>query len=100
MLWGKTLKIILNLIFQLPPVTLTELGAAEQIWHRLDINGATGSGALGAPELPVLSRLVAVPAGMSLVVRDVASTPQIVPGLRLFPVQDPGDEKLAYDLDA
>ena len=78
----------LKLSFGLSSLKVSEVRAAEQRWHRLGIDDATWHGAVGEPELPMVSRLVAVPPGMSLAVKQVTATATVVPNLRLFPAQE------------
>jgi hypothetical protein len=62
--------------------------AAGEVWHSLEIPGAAIHGTLGEPGLPVISRMVVVPRGMTLEVEIVSATSNILAGLQILPVQD------------
>ena len=90
----------LDLDFRLPAVRINTVDAGGRRWQELDLDGAVLQAEAGQPGLPVLSRLVAVPAGMSLVVDVVSVRSRPVTDLDLLPVQDPADETFAFDAQA
>jgi len=63
--------------------------ADEQVWHSLEIPGAAVHGQVGEPGLPVISKMVVVPQGMTLEVEVISATPNLLTDLRILPVQDP-----------
>lgn len=79
-----------------PTLMLNQIRVAQQNWHDLTWASAAVRGEPGEPGLPVVSRLVAVPDGMSLAVESVTATPRTIPNLRLIPVQDPASEGFSY----
>nr|MEE4269705.1 C25 family cysteine peptidase [Candidatus Krumholzibacteria bacterium] len=85
-----------TLNFRLPDLQLHEVQAGGQTWQLLDIEGTTVHGATGEPGVPVASRLVAVPAGMTLRVSLVSALKSDLPNLKLLPLQDPDAESFAY----
>ncbi len=69
--------------------------ADEQVWHSLEIPGAAIHGQIGEPGLPVISKMVVVPRGMTLEVEVVSATPHLLTDLRILPVQDPATGEFA-----
>lgn len=59
---------------------------AGETWHTLSIDGGGLLGAAGAPGLPIIGRLVAVPPGVAVAVRVVEFDSQKLSALRLLPV--------------
>jgi len=87
----------LTLNLGIPGVTLQAVEADGRTWQRLALPGAFATGEAGSPELPVLGRLVRVPAGMTLEATVTAADPVTLPGLQIFPVQE--DQAEAFSLD-
>ncbi len=90
----------LELVFQLPAPELKEVQGADQTWQTLEIPGAVVHGSTGEPGLPVISRLVAVPQGMSLSVEIIAASSTTLDNLQIFPVQDPSGEEFSFSATA
>lgn len=90
----------LELRYDLFSLQVSEVWAADQRWQRMEIDGASWHGAVGEPELPVVSRLVAVPPGHSLAVLEVTGTTTVVPNLHLFPAQEPGAAEFSFRPEA
>ena len=90
----------LEVELRVPALSRQELRADGRTWQRLDIAGAAELAATGQPGLPVLSRLVAVPAGMALTVTVLDATATQVPDLTIYPVQAPDGGAFSFDANA
>lgn len=86
--------------FNLPSLTLQRLEANGQTWQALSIEGAAIQGDPGYPGIPVLSRLVAVPQGMTLKATVTGSSSSNLADVNLIPVQDPNSDIFAFEAQA
>ncbi len=86
--------------FTLPGLTIHDLQVGSQTWQTLGIEDSVVHGEKGEPGLPVLSRLVAVPAGMTLEATIISSSSQNLANLKLVPVQDPASDSFAFNAAA
>ena len=84
-----------DLAIDLSSVMVRASRADEQVWHSLEIPGAAVHGQLGEPGLPVISRMVVVPRGMTLEVEVISATANLLTDLRILPVQDPSTEEFS-----
>ncbi len=86
----------LEVTFRLPGLAIQSVLAHERQWQTLEIPGSALHGSTGEPGLPVLSHLVAVPAGMALEVEILSSQQATMENLELLPIQDPASDSFAY----
>ncbi len=89
---------VLEIKFTLPALELNQIQADGRIWQTLNIEGAVEHGSIGEPGLPVISRLIAVPRGMTLSARLESAVPTKVSNLQILPVQDPAGAKFSYSM--
>jgi len=69
--------------------------ADGEVWHSLVIPGSAVHGSLGEPGLPVISRMVVVPRGMTLEVEIISATSNLLKDLQILPVQDPASPEFS-----
>ncbi len=69
--------------------------AEGAVWHSLEIPGAAVQGTPGEPGLPVISRMVVVPRGMTLEVEIISATSNLLNDLQVLPVQDPANSEFS-----
>ncbi len=82
--------------FSLNSLDLKQQRATGQQWHSIEIVGAVEHGQPGRAGLPVLSKLIAVPAGHTLSVEILESSSSIISDLHIFPVQNPDAEDFSF----
>jgi len=88
-----------NLSFELPELLREEIGIEDKVFQLLSFEGAEYEGADGRPALPIYSKLVAVPDGMSVNVRVVDSERESFGGYRILPMQPEQADRFFYDAD-
>ena len=86
-----------TLSFTLPWLDLDELVQGNEFYQALSIPGGGMAGAEGAPGLPTLSRLIAIPAGATVTLRTRERDRSNVGGMRLLPVQRDGADAFTID---
>ena len=86
-----------RLSFVLDALNLEKFEADGELFDALSIPGGGMRGADGHPGLPVISKLIALPAGSSARVKVLSREEQVLPDLRLFPVQPDGAERFVMD---
>ncbi len=86
--------------FYLPSLEIKPVRAGGQMWQTLEIQGSVLNGSEGRPGLPVLGRLVAVPAGKALSVELLSFKKTTLDKLDILPVQDPSDESFSLSAAA
>jgi Peptidase family C25/FlgD Ig-like domain len=89
-----------ELAIQLPSLVIRESAAEGEVWHTLDFSGAAVRGQVGEPGLPVISRLVVVPRGMTLSAEIVSASQKTLTDLRILPVQDPALAEFSFSAAA
>ncbi len=87
---------LMTVEFTLPALELRPIQANNQLWQTLNIEGAVESGKMGEPGLPTISKLVAVPAGMTLSAQLISTTSSHLSDLQILPVQDTAQENFSY----
>ncbi len=80
-----------------PGFQIDELEAEGQIWNRVTFNRMSQHGFPGEPEVPVLSRWIAVPDGADPVVKVSASGVRKVNGINHIPAQAPAPDCYCED---
>ena len=88
---------LLRVVFSMPDLAVEELEAEGLRYQALTLTGGGVEGEPGAPGLPVITRLVALPDGASLRASVVAAETRRHAGYRLLPVQADGAESFTID---
>ena len=87
----------LTLELSLPSLDLEEIAVGNELFHALTIAGGGIDGEAGAPGLPTITRLVAVPAGMSVSVRVLSEETESFAGYRILPMQPDDADSFVID---
>ncbi len=91
---------VLRLEFELGALGVNEISADGETWQALTIEGGTVQGDLGAPALPTVGRLVAVPPGAHVTGRVIGFESVTLPSLRLYPIQPGREDVFTLDREA
>ena len=90
----------LKLSFELGAMHLEKVEADGELFDAISIPEGSIRGAEGYPGLPVISKLIALPAGVRARVKVLTLEEETLSGLRLFPVQPDGAERFHIDESA
>ena len=80
-------KSALKLKCSLPGFRSRRVSINKKVYQRLQFPGAGRTTRVGYPELPVIKRLIQVPHGQKLLVKNVKSKTKVYSGYNVFPVQ-------------
>ncbi len=90
----------LAITLELPALGVEEFIAGDERFQALTFPGGSIVGEVGAPGLPVITKLVALPAGASVGLSVTARSESRHQGFRLLPVQPDEGEEFVMDRDA
>ncbi len=88
----------LRLSFTLPELTREEIAVENKAYQLLNFEGANFDGEDGRPAIPIFTKLIAVPEGVSVSARIVNSQSETLNGYRILPNQP--DEADRFHMDA
>ena len=84
-----------DLAIDLSSVMVRASRADDQVWQSLEIPGSAVHGQTGEPGLPVISKMVIVPRGMTIEAEVLSATANLLTDLKILPVQDPATEEFS-----
>jgi hypothetical protein len=88
---------IVRLVFELPAIRLDRIDLPDASYQLAGFERGEAMGAIGAPALPEFTRLIEMPAQVGAALRVVATEEQVLPDVRLLPMQDLDGETFALD---
>ena len=74
---------------RIPTFDITEVEAEDEVWQQIQFKTASVHSMPGEPELPVLSRLVAVPRGAKAKITVTPGQYRVIDGVHPYPAQEP-----------
>ena len=75
--------------FVLPGISLEDISIGSNHYSLLKIEGEGESGEIGAPEVPIITRLFAIPDDKRVIIKEIIPTYKTYSGINPFPLQPP-----------